>query len=169
MYKENYVHLLLVSFAIVKDRTIAEDIVQSFFESVWKKRETLMIRENFKSYGISAVRKLSLKQLQKKEKERQVFNEAVRLRSNTAFENHNRHDVKLERVNKIIQSIPESRRNIFLDFVLGGLSYKEIAETRNISINTVKAQMRRVYDFIKKMEVSEFSILTAWGILNYFV
>ena len=128
-----------------------------------------MIQGNFKSYGISAVRKLSLKQLQKKERERQFLCEVIGFKSNMALENHTGNDGRLERANRIIQSIPESRRNIFLDFVLGGLSYREIAETRNISINTVKAQMRRAYDFIKKMEVSEFSIITAWGILNYLV
>ena len=159
LYKENYIHFLLASFAVLKDRTDSEDIVQAFFESTWKKKETLTIHKNFRSYGISAVRKLSLKQIKKWEKERSISNKLVYLDFNNASENANLVDSRLEKINEIIQTIPESRRNIFLDFVLGDLSYKEIAEMRNISINTVKAQMRRTYDFIRSVELEKISIL----------
>lgn len=159
LYKENYIHFLFAALAIVKDRAISEDIVQSFFETIWKKKETLTVHKNFRSYGISAVRKLSLKQMTKKEKERHIFSKLI-LVSKESHENANVNESRFEKINQIIQAIPESRRNIFLDFVLGDLSYKEIAEMRNISINTVKAQMRRTYDFLRSAELDKISIIT---------
>ncbi|MEZ4811115.1 MAG: sigma-70 family RNA polymerase sigma factor [Allomuricauda sp.] len=161
LYKENYIHFLFAALTIVKDRAISEDIVQSFFETIWKKKETLTVHKNFRSYGISAVRKLSLKQVSKKEKERHVFSKLI-LVSNESHESTNMNESQFEKINQIIQTIPESRRNIFLDFVLGDLSYKEIAEMRNISINTVKAQMRRAYDFIRSTELDKISIIALY-------
>ena len=157
LYKENYFHLVLTSLAIVKDRSVSEDIVHTFFETIWKKKETLAIRENFKPYAISAVKKLSFKQLQKKERERQSLSKLIDYPFLSSNENNNLFNDKVDRMHEIIQSIPESRRNIFLDYVLGGLSYKEIAEMRNISLNTVKAQMQRTYEFIRKLEMEKVS------------
>lgn len=159
LYKEHYLHFLLASFAIVKNRTDSEDIVQSFFESIWRRRETLTVHKNFRSYGISAVRKLSIKLVRKKEKDRQTYAKLVRNLASDLPETSSLVEYRFEKVNEIIQSIPESRRNIFLDFVLGSLSYQEIAEMRNISINTVKTQMRRAYDFIKSAEMDNLTIL----------
>lgn len=47
LYKENYIHFLLASFAVVKNQKDAEDLVQIFFESIWKRKETLNI-QNFR-------------------------------------------------------------------------------------------------------------------------
>lgn len=157
LYKENYIPLVLVSLTMVKDRRVSEDIVHTFFETVWKKKETLIIRENFKSYASSAVKKLCLKQLQTKEKRRESLSKLIQYNALLPNENSTSTNDQVDKMHEIIQSIPESRRNIFLDYVLGGLSYKEIAEMRNISLNTVKAQMQRTYAFLRKLEMDKVS------------
>ena len=168
LYKENYIHLVLVSLTIVKDRSVSEDIVHTFFETLWKKKETLTIHKNFKSYAISAVKKLSFKQLRTKERERQSL-QTYSLPPLLPNENGTLVNDQVNKMHEIIQSIPESRRNIFLDYVLGGLSYKEIAEMRNISLNTVKAQMQRTYEFIRKLEMDKVSaIILLTFFLTYF-
>ncbi len=169
LYKENYIHLVLVSLTIVKDRSVSEDIVHTFFETLWKKKETLAIHKNFKSYAISAVKKLSFRQLQTKERERQSLSKLIHYPPLLPNENGTLVNDQVNKMHEIIQSIPESRRNIFLDYVLGGLSYKEIAEMRNISLNTVKAQMQRTYEFIRKLEMDKVSaIILLTFFLTYF-
>ena len=169
LYKLNYVNLLLVSFRIVKDRTMAEDIVQNFFESVWKKKETLILHGNFRLYGLKAVKNLSLKQLEQRKKERDLLQKKMIPRQYDFDNSPNLIESKLEKASKIIEGIPESRRNIFLDYVLGGLSYKEIADMRNISINTVKVQMQRAYDFIRKAEIDKIASIVFCQIVGNFL
>lgn len=51
---------------------------------------------------------------------------------------------------RAIQKIPEQRRKILELAVFDSLSYKEIAARLNISVNTVKTQMGRAYQFLKE-------------------
>jgi RNA polymerase sigma-70 factor (ECF subfamily) len=45
--------------------------------------------------------------------------------------------------------LPTERKKIFLLHVIDRLSYAQIAEKNNISVNTVKTQMKKAYAFIR--------------------
>lgn len=53
-------------------------------------------------------------------------------------------------VNNAVNSLPEKCREIFLMNRTDGLTYSEIAEVLNVSINTVKTQMGRALKSIRK-------------------
>ncbi len=57
---------------------------------------------------------------------------------------------KISKVMKLLEQLPEIRRKIFISHVIDNNSYSEIAENQNISINTVKTQMKRSYSFIRE-------------------
>jgi len=46
-------------------------------------------------------------------------------------------------VQSAVDELPSKRREIFLMAKDNGLSYQEIAEIQNISVNTVKTQIKR--------------------------
>ena len=59
-----------------------------------------------------------------------------------------------------INKIPEQRRKILELAAFESLTYKEIAEQLNISVNTVKTQMGRAYQFLKEeLDPHNFLIL----------
>jgi RNA polymerase sigma-70 factor (ECF subfamily) len=61
---------------------------------------------------------------------------------------------------KAIQKIPEQRRKILELAVFESQSYKEIAVRLGISVNTVKTQMGRSYQFLKEeLDPKNFSLL----------
>ena len=153
LYKEHYAFFCLVAFHIIKDHDLAKDIVQDFFISYYQKNDSINIKTSFKSYGSKAIKNLSLQYLEKLKKEITILNKInypkyiePRAFTNTSPEKN--------KIKTLLLELPESRKNIFLDYVLQGLSYKEIAETRNISINTVKTQMKRSYHFLRKKMIS---------------
>jgi len=150
LYKENFAFLSLVSFQITKDKDAAKDIVQDFFIYFWKKEQEINITTSFKSYSSRAVKNLSLQYL---EKTKQI----VSIEKNTLIPDFDEQtnfekldEGKISKVLKLLEQLPEIRRNIFISHVINNNSYSEIAENQNISINTVKTQMKRSYSFIRE-------------------
>jgi RNA polymerase sigma-70 factor (ECF subfamily) len=150
LYKENFAFLSLVSFQITKDKDAAKDIVQDFFIYFWKKEQEINITSSFKSYSSKAVKNLSLQYL---EKTKQI----VSIEKNTFIPDFDEQtnfekidESRISKVMKLLYQLPEARRNIFISHVINNNSYSEIAENQNISINTVKTQMKRSYSFIRE-------------------
>ena len=147
LFKEHHALLCLVSFGIVKDQDLAKDIVQDFFISYWQRRSDVALTASFKTYAVRAVKNLSLLALKKSKKERTMFNELV----------FNGHDEQKplgrpengQKVRELLNMLPESRKNIFVSYVIYGQSYSEIAKNNGISVNTVKTQMKRAYSFLR--------------------
>ncbi|MBW1658218.1 sigma-70 family RNA polymerase sigma factor [Flavobacterium quisquiliarum] len=152
LYKEHFVFFSLVSFNIVKDKDAAKDIVQDFFTYLWEKEEALNFTISFKAYGTKAIKNLSLQYLEKHKTISLQKTKIVTPKSEeqTAFENIEEN--KKPKIQTLIEKIPQSRREIFISHVVEGLSYAEIAEDHNISINTVKTQMKRAYASLRESQ-----------------
>lgn len=150
LYKENFAFLCLVSFQITKDREAAKDIVQDFFIYFWNKQQTTTINTSFRAYGAKAVKNLSLQYVEKIKKIDVEKNDLPIAEYEDIVNFEKKDDTKIAAVLKLLDLLPEARRNIFISHVVNDLSYSEIAETYNISINTVKTQMKRSYAFIRE-------------------
>ncbi|MFV5692680.1 sigma-70 family RNA polymerase sigma factor [Flavobacterium sp. LT1R49] len=150
LYKEHFVFLSLVSFQITKDREAAKDIVQDFFIYFWNKEQSTTINTSFRAYGSKAVKNLSLQYLEKIKRVDLEKNNLSIPEYEDPINFEKTDDRKIVKVLKLLDLLPESRRNIFISHVINDLSYSEIAETYNISINTVKTQMKRSYAFIRE-------------------
>ncbi|MFH6934357.1 RNA polymerase sigma factor [Flavobacterium sp. FlaQc-30] len=152
LYKEHFAFFSLVSFSIVKDKDVAKDLVQDFFMYLWEKEETLNFTISFKAYGTKAIKNLSLQHLEKN-KTISLKNAKIALpksEEEPAFENTEEN--KKPKIQTLIEKIPQSRREILISHVVEGLSYAEIAEDQNISINTVKTQMKRAYATLRESQ-----------------
>ena len=147
LFKKHYKLLCLVSFGIVKDRDTAKDIAQDFFVSYWQRGGSVSLKVSFKAYAVRAVKNLSLLSLKRAKKEKKLVQNMNLLDSSQqrAFDEAG----KGKKLQKLLNKLPEGRRQIFMAFVVHGQSYSEIAETNGISINTVKTQMKRAYDFLR--------------------
>ncbi len=152
LFKKNYALLCLVSFSIVKDKDVAKDIVQDFFVTFWNKRESISISTSFEAYARKSVKNLSLQYLNKKNKEQRLFDNIQPENSKPEFP----FDKPNNKLDELINLLPEKRKEIFLSVVVHGKSYAEIAETNGISINTVKTQMKRAYAFLRSYRKEDY-------------
>ncbi len=150
LYKENFAFLSLVSFQITKDKDAAKDIVQDFFIYFWKKEQEINITSSFKSYSSKAVKNLSLQYLEKTKQIVSIEKNKLVPDSEEPVYFEKMEESKISKVMKLLNQLPEARRNIFISHVINNNSYSEIAENENISINTVKTQMKRSYSFIRE-------------------
>jgi len=147
LFKKNYQFLCLVSLAIVKDKDASKDIVQDFFISYWQKRNSILIKISFRAYAVKAVKNLSLIAIKKINKENSLLKDMPLIEHDYQefIDDPNRSNKILEALEKL----PLKRREIFISAVMNGHSYNEIAESRDISINTVKTQIKRSYSFLR--------------------
>lgn len=153
LFKKHYNFLVVVAYQITKDEDAAKDIVQDFFVSFWNRRHLVTIETSFQSYGTRAVKNLAITHLKKQplsfELNDQIDNEHFQtdyLEEEEVLKFKADAD---EKVMGFVNLLPDERRKVFLQYVVDGLSYADIAKANHISVNTVKTQMKRAYVFLK--------------------
>lgn len=157
-YKEYYQFLTLCSFTVTKDMYVSQDLVQDFFLYCCRREDPISF-QNFKSYAAKAVKNLSLQYLNKHQLRYVTESEVTALSESQEMEVPPDYSNKVRQVERLIQALPESRREILMSSVVDGLTYTEIAEDKNISVNTVKTQIKRAYSFIRKNTENLASLL----------
>ena len=147
-FKENYELLLITSYTILKDKNIACDIVQDFFEYYINKNESIALKVSFQAYAVRAVKNMSYTFLRKTSQERALLQN---LPKETEVIDHPAMEVDPRELNlsRLMESLPPKRKKIFEASVINGHSYTEIAEANGISVNTVKTQIKRAYAFMR--------------------
>lgn len=141
LFKHYYTSLCRTVNRIVRDTDAAEDIVQDVFMKVWNNRQTLEINFSIKSYLYRSAINSALNYLEKNKK--QVHLEDANLlepSGNNVEEMLNAAEVQ-QRVLEATEALPPACKTIFVLSRHENMSYKEIADTLNISPKTVENQM----------------------------
>ena len=167
MFRQHYKFLCLVAFRIVRDQDTAEDIVQDFFLNLWQRRTEITSINSFQAYATRAVKNGSISFLRKQqtvsdEQLNAIPDEANPLEEKEIFISR---EFVTARVMEVVELLPTERKKIFLSHVIDRLSYAQIAEKNNISLNTVKTQMKRAYAFVREQVSGDtlgIILLTIW-------
>ena len=144
IYLEFYPRLLVFSKGYVKQKEIAEDIVDDILMKLWDNRSSLTHINNLKFYLFVSAKNACLNYLARN---RRIHSEGLEcfefeLGSVTVSpEDIVISEEKIELIQKAIQNLPPKCRAIFILIKEEGLRYSEVAELLNISIKTVEAQM----------------------------
>lgn len=168
LFRDWYVRLCVYAESIVRDRDLAEDIVQNVFCTLWEKRLGINIRESLKSYLYRSVYNAALNSM-KHEKVKLAFfqfmNEHGAKGENNIeyyFDEENQ-NVILREINTAIEALPEQCREIFMLSRFAGKKSTEIASILNISVRTVETQlyraMKRLREDLSHLKGSEIFFL----------
>ena len=147
-----------VSFYI-HDFDIAEELVMDLFSFIWENRKTLEIKITLKAYLFQAAKNRCLN--------------AIRDRKATvSLDDINGQDtpqvsitdsLETEELNNLIQeailSLPEKCREVFLQSRTKNLTNQEIAESMDISVKTVEAQITKALKQIRKFLGTQYQYL----------
>lgn len=137
---------------IVPAQIDPEEIVQEVFVRVWLKKEAIDPEKDFQSYLFSITKHLVLDHL-KSAVYRKLYFVGEHFQQDLLEEDGLEASISEEteeKLQKLINEIPERRREIFCLSRFEGLSYKQIAERLNISENTVDSQIRNALAFLRK-------------------
>ena len=151
LFRKYYEPLYQFAGRFVKDAQTAESVVQDVFVRLWEKRGELQVQSSVKSYLYTAVKNHSLNHL-KKEKAMVSVDDAL-LHEDDRTPSPEQALISSEMVEAVhgaIDNLPTQCQRIYRMKKYDDLSYSEIAEVLNISINTVKTQMKRALKSLHK-------------------
>jgi RNA polymerase sigma-70 factor (ECF subfamily) len=151
---------------IVPAQIDPEEIVQEVFVRLWLKKEAIDPEKDFQSYLFSIAKHLVLDHL-KSAVNRKLYFVGEHFHQDLLVEDGLEASISEEseeKLQKLINEIPERRREIFRLSRFEGLSYKQIAERLNISENTVDSQIRNALAFLRK----EFRKIVVLAFLYFF-
>lgn len=141
-------HLYHYALGFVKSREEAEDIVQEVFIYLWTNRDKIVYTGSVYAYLCRSVKNSCINyKLHKKVKER-YYQEMILTGQEEADED-NGFDEFYDRLQSIMETLPPKCKEIFILGCVESMSYKEIAQQLDISVNTVKTQVKTAYKKIK--------------------
>lgn len=149
IYKEFWSKLYIYAFNVLREREICEDIVQEIFVDLWTKRHEIQIID-IDLYLYQSVKNQIFNHFRKSKYKKQLLTKFNLL--STQYKIDELYEKKVIRVNikKASSKLPEQRRIIFQMSRYDGLSNKEISESLDISLQTVKNQISKSLKFIRK-------------------
>ena len=158
-FKETYPALFGYVNSYARNRVLAEDITQQAYIKFWENRKKIDLNNSPKSYLYTIAYNGFLDSKRKEQKERNYMDQLHRAAIEEEASEKERLERKLERLQKVIDSLPEKCRKILLMNKMEGLKYKEIAEKLDISVKTVESQMRIAFQKIRESFKNEEVIL----------
>lgn len=154
LFHEHYSFFCKAAFQIIEDHEAAKDIVQNFFLYCWEKKSTLKIQGSFKSYSYRAIRNASLNYLKRAGRVNYdsdyILQAADKLGYPSEMDALSVEHEQDQLLWNTIDQMPEKRKEIFLLSQKEGLTYAQVAKKLDISVNTVKTQIKLAYVFLRK-------------------
>jgi RNA polymerase sigma-70 factor (ECF subfamily) len=166
-FEKNYKKLVIYANGYLFDQQASEDIVQDVFIYIWEKADDLEIKSSLNGYVLAMVRNRCLNFLRSiKITDNYDFLEFnINLITEHVFDSTDDEDRKIvyHQILKIVDTLPERMQQIVKLKFLHGYKYAEIAEELDISINTVKTQLKRAKSRIIEL-VTSIIILLQLGV-----
>ncbi len=156
-YKDKvYTYIVL----IVKEEQVAEDIFQDTFIKVIRSLKQGKYKESgkFVSWVIRIAHNLIIDYFRKEKQMNMLSNDSYEsdVFNTTKFSDKNVEDELVdnqitEDVKSLVEELPEDQKQVILLRHYGGLSFKEIADQTNVSINTALGRMRYALINLRKL------------------
>lgn len=150
VFRENYKELCMISCYYTQNIAESEDVVQDLFVTIIAKNRMDSIND-FKGYLRIAVRNASLKRIRKSKKVG-FISEKIKKTIVSSGRTKEQEMILLEKkalLYKEIEKLPEQCKKTFLLCCADGLKYHETAEVLEISVNTVKSQIKKAYKLLR--------------------
>ena len=154
--------LFRFAFRLLGSSEEAKDVVQEVMIKVWNGREQMATIDNMEAWCMRITKNLSLDRLRSKQRRttdsmQEGFE--VRQESFTPYEK-TEIDESMQRVNELINALPEKQRQVMHLRDIEGYSYNEICEILELDMSQVKVNLFRARNFVRERLVK----LNAYGL-----
>ena len=138
--------------SLLYDRILSEDITQSVFMKIWEKHESIDLDKGFDAYLFTIARNMVYKETENRLLSESAFYALSQQQTNEDVLTEEKIDADSLRlyIDKLIEQLPLSRKEIFKLSRRDHLSNKEIAIRLSISEKTVETQPYRSLRFLKQ-------------------
>ncbi|WP_194526554.1 RNA polymerase sigma factor [Zobellia roscoffensis] len=147
LFDDMYHDLVTYANGYLFDMASSEDVVQEIFVRLWEKSNKIVLKTNLKAYLYAMVRNKCLNRLKKLKitdnsniLDRQI---SFAFDQEPDWFTEQEKEIRNQQALCIIENLPLRMRSIVELRFRDNYRYKEIAEELNVSINTVKTQLKR--------------------------
>jgi RNA polymerase sigma-70 factor (ECF subfamily) len=159
-FDEYYSSFCLYANSILDDLELSQDIVSDCFVKIWERKDKIQIKTSIEKYVLLSVRNSIYSYLRSPRSKNIDIEFIIERLENTSIEEYDiEKEETIQRIYKLIEELPEQRKRILELATFKGMSYKDIAEKLNISVNTVKTQLSRAYHFLREKLMDDSIIL----------
>ncbi|MFS0674279.1 RNA polymerase sigma factor [Ornithinibacillus sp. 179-J 7C1 HS] len=154
LYTKHYNRLLHISYAIVKDMQLAEDVVQETFIKVLLNMDTIQEEEKVSAWLSVITNHAAIDMLRKVKSNKGIPTEQELLVNMKMEETPNVEDevayyLLLKEVKQEIRSLNSSYRDVMILKMKYDLKEREIADQLNIKLSSVKTRIHRARKQLK--------------------
>jgi RNA polymerase sigma-70 factor (family 1) len=167
LYERYWKKLLMQAHLKLQSTEEAEEIVQTIFINLWRRRHTIQLKYSFHTYVASMLKYEILHQLATNKKERN-FREnvsALHVAEDHSTRNWLEYEQLREEIEKSVQLLPEKCQLVFRLSRENGLTEKQIAETLDIAPKTVQAHMGKALKQLRTSLQQLFYLLSTLSVL----
>jgi RNA polymerase sigma-70 factor (ECF subfamily) len=140
IYNRYWKPLYISAHNILQVKEAAQDAVQEVFTSLWKRRQIVQI-QSLQSYLYQAIRFQVFKAIRAEKTDANFFNRLAMVSKDILTEEPLLFKELETLYQQLVRSLPKDEQEIFSLHREAGLTYKQIAEEKNISVKTVEKKM----------------------------
>ena len=152
IYEKYIVYLVTLATALSNDVNTAEDIVHDVFVSFAQSSGRLRLEGSLKAYLATCVVNRIRDRIRTKHRQPSALDEAHSICSTT-----NRPELsavcseELQQLCRAMAQLPYEQKEVIMLHVHGGMMFKQIAKSQQISINTVQSRYRYALDKLRSL------------------
>jgi len=152
IYEKYVVYLVTLATALLNDVSTAEDIVHDVFVSFAQSAERLRLQGNLKAYLATCVVNRVRDRVRSKRQRTSSLDEAQSICSQTdGPELSAVCSEELQQLSRAIARLPYEQREVLMLHVHGGMMFKHIAKSQQVSINTVQSRYRYALEKLRSL------------------
>ena len=136
IYNQYYERLYQYGSHLTPDEDLVRDSIQTLFVDLWQRRVYLSITSNVQGYLFKALRRIIVKQLQE-ERKKATSVPLMSLSSEEEIIQEETDRINQQRVHRALAQLTQHQREVVHLRFFANLSNQQIANTLNISVNTV--------------------------------
>ena len=148
LFDNYYDTLVMFANYWLNDPEAAEDTVQECFVDFWVNKRFENLSSGLDKYIFASVKHAALNCI-RSNRRREERHAVVAGNWREEGENVGLNEEEIEYLYMTINRLPEERRKIFMMVCLEGRKYQEVADLLGISVNTVRTQMGRAFQFLR--------------------
>lgn len=139
------------AFRYLQTESEAEDVVQDIFIKFWNKKEYMSVESSLENYLFRCVKNSCLNIIKHRKVHQKYVDKDVSEKPPTynIEKNIEKRDI-YNLIEKYINKLPEKRQQILRMCIYQEMTYGEVAEELDISVNTVKTQVGLAYKSLRK-------------------
>jgi RNA polymerase sigma-70 factor (ECF subfamily) len=157
IYEKYKIDLLRIASGLVNETSVAEDIVHDVFVTFAQSSDQLKRGGNLKAYLITCVanRARNSKRVQQRRRAVSLDESGPVISNSDKPERWIIRNEELDLLNHAMGQLPYPQREVVVLHVQGGMTFKGIAQSQRVSINTVQSRYRYGLDKLRSLLNSE--------------